>query len=255
MARQNTGRKPVVRINTNAEPRTSEKRVVRGRNFHYLTLNLHSVKCVKTTREVDRDEIVLAAIRTEGALKGTGNRKKLVAKAAAGERVQCGKFRKDDVRRFGDGHPLCRFEIGDAALDWPRYYQAILLLIEKDEGAIGTIVNAAARSVEDDMTAALNDAASGAAMTAISAAAGGASLGTAVPLVGTAIGAAVGAGAKLAIDGIKRSRKDDVFPPAQMNHRLNRAPARPGAIEGSREKIVFRGFNGIYRVTCSWSVF
>jgi hypothetical protein len=72
--------------------------------------------------------------------------------------------------------------------------------------------------------------------------------------VGTAIGAAAGTAVALATSIIKKSRADDVFDPKRVQSRLERFPNQGGEIPGSKKTVVFKGFNGVYKVTYSWAV-
>lgn len=240
-----------------AAPSTSSSHThtARARAFTSVKLRLHQIECVKTTKEVDRDEIVLAAVMAEGELQ---NSKKLVAKAKKGAVIDAGKFKKGEKNRFGQPRTLAEFRIGKKEIEWPRHYAATLILIEKDEGAIGSIVNSAVRSIQVELTAALSTSAAAAGASAagalMAAAGAGAAAGSVVPLVGTAVGAAVATATTLALNGIKKARADDVFEPKSEILKLNSAPAQAGEINGSKKQIAFKGFNGIYRVTVSWAV-
>lgn len=223
----------------------------RGATFKYVTLRIHKIECVKTTKELDRDEIVLAAVKAEGKIVEQQRKQKLAGKAEKGKIVNAGKFKKGGTRNYRSPEVIARFKAGGSRREWPRYYVAALLMIEKDEGAIGTIVNSAVKSVEKEVTAALSTAASGAVLMAAGA---GAAAGSVVPLVGTAIGAAAATATTLAFGAIKRARADDVFNPKHVQLRLPKFPGRAGMIDGSKKTVIYKGFKGRYKVTYSWAV-
>jgi hypothetical protein len=129
-------------------------------------------------------------------------------------------------------------------------------MIEKDQGALGDAVNSAIKSVEDEVTRAVEKAAGAAATAVVSGLAAGAAAGSAipVPLIGTAVGAAAGTAVGLVCGQIKKARQDDVFDPREIHLRLDRFPDEAGQIAGSRDKAVFKGFQGHYVVTYSWAV-
>lgn len=218
----------------------------------FVDLLVHSIKCVKSTKEVDRDEIALAAIKIEGAIEESGNKRKLAAKAESGELLRAGKFKGDEDRHYNPARRAARFAFGATDQGWPRRYQALFILIEKDEGALGTIVAEAVRSVEKQAKDTIAKAATAAATAAFTGVAAGAAAGSVVPLVGTAIGAAAGAAAGAAMAEIKKARHDDVFEPHGVN--LELASASPDASKLGRREVVFRGFKGVYKVTYSWDL-
>jgi len=222
--------------------------------FGFVNLRLHEVECVKTTKEVDRDEIVLATIKIEGEVTSANGKKQLKGKANQGEQVAAGQFQKDDKKHFKSPKVLARFPSGGSHEEWPRYYVAMLMMIEKDEGAIGTVVNSAIKSVEKELTAAISTAVATGATSLLTGAAGGAALGSAVPLVGTAIGAAVGTAVGLALGEIKKSRADDILESEHLQLRLEGFPNQAGEIPGSKQTRVFKGAKGVYKVTLSWAV-
>jgi hypothetical protein len=225
-------------------------------DFKEVHLQIHTVECIKTTKELDRDEITLAAIKVEGELQNTGGRRKLAAKAKKGVVLDAGKFKKGDTRRFTPPRTVASFSSGAKDEDWPRYFYATLLMIERDEGAVGTIVNQAVKSVEKAVSEEVAKAAASAATSVLSGLAAGAAVGSAVPipLVGQAVGAAAGAAVKSVASEIKKSRKDDVFRPEEVHLELERFPKVAGQITGSRNKVTFKDFKGNYVVTYSWAI-
>jgi hypothetical protein len=225
-------------------------------DFDRVQLRIHEIECVKTTREIDRDEITIAAIKVEGSLQTSGGKKKLKARAEKGVMLDGGKFKKGDTREFNNPRTVLSFAAGDSDAGWSRYYYATLLMIEKDQGALGDAVNSAIKSVEDEVTRAVEKAAGAAATAVVSGLAAGAAAGSAipVPLIGTAVGAAAGTAVGLVCGQIKKARQDDVFDPREIHLRLDRFPDEAGQIAGSRDKAVFKGFQGHYVVTYSWAV-
>lgn len=231
----------------------AKPRLVEQPTYESINLRINEIRCIKTTKEIDRDEIVVAAVKAEGKLESTGGKLKLAARAEAGETHHLGKFKKGDHKKYPKTRVVARFSAGKPRQEWPRYYTAALLLIEEDEGAIGTVVNSAVRSVEKEVKGAITAAASAAAVTTLSAVAAGAAAGSAIPIVGTALGAAAGAAVQLAFSEIKKARADDVFDPKHVQLRLDQFPTEPGEIDGSRKTKTFKGFKGTYKVTYSWA--
>lgn len=223
-------------------------------DFKKLHLRVHAIECVKTTKEIDRDEIFLAAIKVEGDLQDAGGKRKLAAKAEQGVLLDAGQFKKGDTRRFNPPRNLASFSAGSRDDDWPRYYYATLLMIEKDEGNLGAVINQAVKSVDKAVSEEVAKAAAKAATSYLSYMASGAAVGTAIPLVGQAVGAAAGLAVKSVATEIKKSRKDDVFRPEEVHLELERAPRVAGQITDSRGKATFKDFNGHYIVTYSWSI-
>lgn len=221
--------------------------------FSSVELRIHSIECVKTTREIDRDEIALAAIKVEHAVQGVGNARQLAAKAESGALISAGKFKDDEVRRFDPPRIATRFTAGSPEAGWPRTYEAILLMIELDEGTAGRVVASAVASVEKQAKAMITKAAGAAAGVVLGAIGAGAAAGSAVPLIGTAIGTAVGASVGLAMAEIKRAHKDDVFDPVEIQLSLPSFPQEAGQID-SRRSARLHGFKGTYVVHYSWAI-
>ena len=254
-----TGARRAVPVNgTGAVRKESSERKDTPR-FTKVHLRIHEIECIKTTKEIDQDEITLAAIKVEGELQNSGGKKKLAAKAEKGEVLDTGKFKKGDTRKYNPPRTVLSFAAGDKGdkdVDWPRYYYATLLMIEEDERALGTILNEAVKSVEKGVAEAVAQAASTAATAVLSGLAAGAAAGSAVPipLIGTAVGAAAGTAVGLVASQIKKARKDDVFDPKNIHLRLDRFPSDGGEIEGSNGRLAFQDFQGHYVVTYSWTI-
>lgn len=225
-----------------------------GPAFERVALLVHEVSCEKTTKEVDRDEIALAGVAIVGELRGSGQRAELVGKARKGHAIDAGKFSKGTTERYKSPRVLVELPFGAAALPWPRTFSALLLLVEKDEGAIGAAVDQIVEKVDDELVRATKAAAATAGSAIASSVLAGTALGSAVPLVGNAIGAAAGAAVGAALGAIQRSRKDDVFPPEHVRIELAAPPAKGGDLAGSRRVVRFAGHNGRYKVVCSWRV-
>ncbi len=254
-ARKTTSRRPTAKKTTTRRPTTSRATTERNQNPRFATVSLrvNKIECIKTTKEIDRDEIKLAAITTQGQVKASGSKKKLAARAERGEVLDAGKFKNGETRNYRRPREIARFKAGGRD-GWPRYYHATLLMIEEDEGAIGKIVNEAVKSVEKEAAAAISTAAASATSTALAAVLAGSAAGSAVPLIGTAVGAAAGAAVGVAAAPIKKAHEDDVFDPKHIQLRLTAFPRRAGVVEGSRRTAIFRGFKGVYRVTYTWAV-
>ena len=222
--------------------------------FSSVELRIHSIDCVKTTREIAQDEIEVAAIKVEHTVQGLGNARKLAAKAESGRLINAGKFKDGEVRRFDPARVATRFAAGAPDAGWPRTYEAILLMIELDEGTAGKIVASAVQSVEKQAKAVITKAAGAAAGVVLGAIGAGAAAGSAVPLIGTAIGTAVGAAAGLAMAEIKRAHEDDVFEPVEIQLSLPSFPPAAGELAGSRRTARLHGFKGTYVVHYSWAI-
>ena len=223
----------------------------RASPFHAVVLRIHSIHCDTPTGEVDRDEIVLAAIKLEGAVEQLGGRRELTARVASDVPLDAGQFKAGDARHYGEPRIVALFSPGEETDAWPRHYSAILLMLEKDEGAIGDVVSAAVKSVDREVKAAVAKAVAGTVTTAIAA---GAAAGSALPLVGMAIGTAAGALAGLAMAEIRKAHHDDVLEPAAIHFSLPGSPVAAGEIPGSRKTIGFRGSRGAYQVSYSWAM-
>ncbi len=224
-----------------------------AKTFQFVDLRLHEVRCIKTTKEINADEVSVIAVKAGAVANRAGRKNKLVAKASKGEQVSAGKFKKGDKRKF-KARLLARFESGEGACDWPRNYLAVLTVVEEDEGKIGKVVNSVVELVGKQLTTATAGVASAASTAALAGVASGAALGTVVPFVGTAVGATVGAAVGLALGEIKKSHADDVFDPKKAALELDGFPDESGEIDGSRKTVSFKGFKGEYKVTYSWAV-
>jgi hypothetical protein len=224
-----------------------------GPMLSQVTLRIHEVTCQKTTKEIDRDEIVLTAIKTHMKVETTGNGR-VAGISEEDKRLEVGEFQKGASKTYGPPQPIAQFSLGGEKPAWPRYYVATLLLIEKDEGAIGTIVNATIDAIDEQVKEAVAKVAASAAGAVLTAAAAGAAAGSAIPLVGTAVGAAAAAAVGVALEAIKKSRADDCFPPQQVRLVLDSAPRIKGEVAESRGIARFNAFNGVYKVVYSWSV-
>jgi len=245
-------RQPTARVVTTSSG--SGDTAARTPTFTKVQLRVHEVTCVKTTKEIDRDEIVLAAIQAEGEVVEKAQKKELRAKARKGDVLDVGKFKKGESQKYSKPKVVAEFELGAKELDFPRNFFGMLLMIEKDEGDIGAVVNAAVKAVEKDVTAAITKAATTTVTGLAGGLAAGGAAGSVVPIVGTAIGAAAGAAATAAMNAIKKSRKDDVFPPEVVDLALRSYPKEAGEVAGSKGVANFKAFNGHYKVVYSWSV-
>ena len=77
--------------------------------YESINLRINEIRCVTTTREIDRDEIVVAAIKAEGSVEVRGGKRKLAGKAKAGENHSLGKFKKGDRQKYPKTKVLARF--------------------------------------------------------------------------------------------------------------------------------------------------
>lgn len=218
-----------------------------------VTLRIHEVTCEKTTKEIDRDEIVLTAIRTLAKVEKRDTRR-VAGFSEEDKRIDVGKFRAGVSKAYGPPQPIAQFPLGGEKVAWPRYYVATLLLIEKDEGAIGTIVNAAIDAIDKQVKAAVATVVATATECALTLAAAGVAAGSVIPLIGSAVGGAAMLAVGVALEAIKQSRADDCFPPRQVRLALDSPPRTRGAVAESRSTARFTGFNGAYKVVYSWSV-
>ncbi len=244
-ANKPTAKKPATKPST---PRAEQPR------YSSVKLRVHEIECVKPTGELGRDELKLAAVKVEGALGGTKEKKKLAARAQKGEQVSAGKFRKGDKQKYPKTRVLATYDAGGPIGSEPRFFLGAVLLVETDEDRMGAVINSTVKSVEKEVVAAISTATATASAAALTGVASGAALGSAVPLVGTAIGAAAGAAVGLALGEIKDAKADDVFPLKKVDLELSKFPAEPGEIPGSRQTLNFKGFKGHYKVTISWAV-
>ena len=222
----------------------------------YVTLQIHKVRCMKTTREIDKDEIFIVAIKTVGKVEQNRGKKIVRGRSLKGKKINAGKFKKGTVARFSKPKTIARFGYGGSKKEWPRSYFATLLLIEKDEGKLGLIVSKAIKRLDKKTVTAISSTVGDAAQAAAAAGAAGVggAIGSVIPLVGTAVGAAVGTAIGLGIKEIGRARADDVFPPRKTSQKLARPARKTGLIPNSRKEIIFKGFGGRYKVTYSWCI-
>lgn len=220
-----------------------------GPTFGRVTLRLHSVECVDTTKEVDRDEVVLVGMASN-AVKKNGQ----VSTRTHPTQIQLGKFKKGTRHSYENPKTIVSFAYGDPKGGWPRTYPAALLLVEQDEGKIGEIAALVADAIDDKLADALKAASATAVAGLATGIAAGAAAGSFVPLIGTAVGAAVGAGVTAAFSAIKKAKADDVFPPKAVPLALERAPAAAGEIASTRQTHVFSAHGGAYKLATSWSV-
>lgn len=223
-------------------------------SYSSVILRVHEIRCIDTTKEIDKDEMVLAAVKVEGTLGGSQGRRRLSARAQRGEQLSVGKFTKGHKQTYPKSRPLATYDAGGKIGSDPRFYLGALVLIEEDEGNIGAVINSTVNAVEQQVTSAISTAAGTAAGAALAGVASGAAVGSTVPIVGTAIGAVVGAAVGVALGEIKAAHADDVFPLKRVELELPRFPDEPGEIAGSRQTISFKGFKGHYDVTISWAV-
>jgi hypothetical protein len=223
--------------------------------YSSVNLRVHEISCINTTKEIlNKDRIVIGAVKVEGALGGTKDERKLAARAERGEHFSAGKFGKGDTQSYPKTHVLASYEPGGRIGSDPRFYFGALILIEEDNDQIETVINSAVNAVEKQVVDAVSKAAVSASTAALAGVASGAAMGSFVPIIGTAIGAAAAAAIGLALGEIKAARADDVFPMKMVELKLTGAPDQPGEIEGSRETVTFKGFKGHYKATISWAV-
>jgi hypothetical protein len=222
--------------------------------YSIVDLRLHEIRCIKSTKEIDKDEPVIAAVKVEGAVGGTKNQQKLAARAERGQQISAGKFANGDKHSYPNSPVLASYDAGGRIGSEPRYFFGALVFIEEDEGKIDSVITSTVNAVEKQVVDAVTKAAASVTAAALSGAVSGAALGSAIPLFGTAIGAAAGAAVGVALGEIKAAGADDVFPQKMVELMLARFPDEPGEIDGSRKTVTFQGFKGHYEVTIFWSV-
>ena len=216
-----------------------------------LQLRIHKVVCEKTTRELLRkDDMSVAGIVAYGEVGGSQSRRKVSARARKGKTVALGKFGKNDVRSFSTPKVVAEHALGPTSADWPREYPAWLVLVEKDEGAVGKVVSTAVDIVDEKVVSLV----AGAASTIAAGVAAGSALGTVCPGIGTAIGAGAGALTAAAMDALRKARHDEVFRLKSVVGKLAACPDTAGQLPGTRKTLTFRDHGGIYKVTLSWAV-
>ena len=82
-------------------------------DFAQVQLRIHEIECFKTTKEIDRDEMKLAAIKVEGKLETSGGKRKLAAKAERGDILDAGQFKKGETRKYQQPRTVLSFAAGD----------------------------------------------------------------------------------------------------------------------------------------------
>ncbi len=220
-----------------------------------VKLRVHEIRCITATKElINKDDIVLAAVKVEGAVGGTNQQRRLVARAQRGEQLKAGKFAKGDTQTYPKTRVLATYDAGGPIGRDPRFFLGALVLIELDEAKIAEVLDRTVDAVEEQVVTAISTTAATAAGAALAGVATGAAVGSVVPLVGSAIGAAAGTALGLAIGELKAARADDVFPLKKVELELSEFPEEEGEIPGSRETVTFKGFKGHYEVTISWAV-
>jgi phage tail tape-measure protein len=240
-------------------PATSGGRPNRGAGelplYSAVNLRVHEIECISTTKEIlSKDQIVIGAIKVEGALGGTKDQRKLAARAERGEHFSAGKFGKGDKQSYPKTHVLASYEPGGRIGNDPRFYLGALILIEQDNDQIEEVITSAVNAVDKQVLSAVSTAAATATAGALAGVATGAAIGSFAPLIGNAVGAAAAAAVGLALGEIKNARADDVFPLKMVELRLTSSPDEPGEIDGSRQTVTFTGFKGQYKVVISWAV-
>lgn len=223
-----------------------------GPTFKNLQLRIHKVVCEKTSRELGKDEMTVAGIEAVAEVQGSGSRKSLKGKARKGKTVAVGKFRKGDEKVFQTPKDIANIPLGPHGGEWPRDFQAWVVMVESDEGALGKAVSAAVDAIDEKVVAYVSSAAA----TLATGLAAGAAIGSAVPLplLGSAIGAVAGAATAAIANALKNAKKDDVFPVRTAKHTVQRYPSKAGELRGSRETLTFNGHGGCYKVVVSWAV-
>lgn len=223
--------------------------------LRYAKLRVHKIECIKSTKEADRDEIRVTAIKTLGKVETKNRQKTLSAKSSRGKTIDAGKFKKGTEVCFKKPRTIASFPLGDPDLDWPRYFLARVVLIEKDKGGAEGVVDAMIDAIDDDVAKKVASVASTVAVGAMASALGaGAAAGSVVPLVGTAIGAGVAAAVMGASTALRGARKDDCFPARKLQLKLAGKPRAAGQVSGSRKTLTFKAHGGEYKVTSDWAV-
>jgi hypothetical protein len=232
--------------------RPAPSRAVRpGPTFSKLQLRVHKVTCEKTTRELfKKDDMSMAGIVAYGEVAGSATRKQIKAQARKAKTVELGKFGKNDEHRYDTPKIVAEHPLGPKGGDWPREFPAWLLLVEKDEDALGKVVSTAVEAVDDEVVAFVTTAAS----TVAAGLAAGSALGSVWPGVGTAIGAGVGALTAAALDALKKGRRDDVFRLQAVVLKVGTYPTEAGELSSSKKTLTFRDHGAIYKVVISWAV-
>lgn len=225
--------------------------------FTKVELRIWEINCIKTTKELDKDEIILSAVQTEGRLSGEKGKFRVQGRARAGKTLAAQKFRKGDRAAFKPPELIAQFPLGEEGDKWPRSFFAVLVMIEKDEGAIGVCLNRVISVVDKELVKTITEKAAEEASTAIASTlatvgVGAAIGGLVVPLVGPLIGSAAGKAVSAALDEIKKAKADDVFPRQDIGHQMHKYPTKAGEI--IRKTANFKAFKGHYRVVYSWVV-
>lgn len=239
------------------ERRPQERQPQERKDLAYsrVVLELRSVECVDTTKEIDKDEMVLVGIASNAIRRANG---KAGTKTDVRAKIALGKFKKGTKRTFDDPKTIASFVYGGAQADWPRTYPAALLLVELDENKIGTLAAKVADAIDEELAEKLGEAAATAAATLAAGAAGaigaGAAAGSVIPVIGTAVGAAVAGGVVASVSAIKKAKLDDAFPPKAVPLELRHAPAAAGEVPDTRQKHVLSAHGGTYEVVTVWSV-
>lgn len=223
-----------------------------------IKLCINHIKCIKDTKEIDKDEIVCTAIKTMGKVSGKNGRQTIKPSSSRGMTINAGKFKKGTKANYAQAKTIASFPVGANNLPWPRVFPVQLIIVEKDGGKVKSLVDDLIDKFDDaaarELGKAASDAAVDAAVKLIGSAAGvGGVIGSAVPVpvLGTLVGTAVGAGVGAVSAAIRNSSADDMFPPKNVQLKLDEKPASKGRI-GSKKTATFIGHKGKYEIAYTW---
>jgi hypothetical protein len=71
-----------------------------GPRFRNVNLRIHKVTCVKTTKEIDKDEIVVTAIKTVGKVENKHGKKRVAGKSYKGKSTEFISYYKNIKQIF-----------------------------------------------------------------------------------------------------------------------------------------------------------
>jgi hypothetical protein len=200
-----------------------------------LVLQIHEVKCLDETggrwrEKIGGDEVTLSGLTIDAA-----------GRAVRQQTFRIGKFEKDrSVKRYSPAHSFATFDLRQGP-DFPRQYQTMLVLAERDEGGgLVDYVNAIVEGINTGSKPATSDK-------------GGVahSLLTDPPLSMDAVAAKA---VKLAVAKVGQWAKDDIFRPRATKVSMTTAQYRfaKGAVTSRPDTASFKGYGGLYRIVYSW---
>jgi len=200
-----------------------------------LILQIHEVKCLDETggkwrEKIGGDEVTLSGLTIDAA-----------GRAVRQQTLRIGKFERDrSVKRYSPARAFATFDLRQGP-DFPRHYQAMLILAERDQGgglveyvnAIVSNINTGSALPSQDKVDVPNQLLASPPTTREEAAA---------------------KAVKLAVAKVGQWAKDDIFRPrsAKVSMKTGEFRFAKGAVTSRPDTASFKGYGGLYRIVYSW---